>query len=194
MIVNRCCSIPDEELIKRFTSGDVEAFEALVAKYQKSVVNFIYRMIGSFQEAEDLAQEVFVRVYRSVHTYEGRSSFATWLFTIASNLCRDNLRSSSHWDFVFLDAKKEAVQEELLGESNSPSPQRLAENFQSARFIETAIGKLPFPNRQAIVLREYYGLSYREIAEVAGCTVAAVKSRIHGARSRLRKQLGFLLD
>lgn len=192
--MNRIRSIPDGELIKNFTAGDIEAFEALVVRYQKPVVNFVYRMIGSFQEAEDLAQEVFIKVYRFIHTYEGRSSFATWLFTIASNLCHDNLRYSSHWDFVFLDAKKETIREQLLGESTIPSPQRSAEDSELARFIETAIGKLPFQNREAVVLREYYGLSYKEIAEVADCTVAAVRSRIHEARKRLRRQLGFLLD
>lgn len=192
--MNRPHSIRDEDLVKKFRAGDIEAFESLVMNYQKPVVNFIYRMIGNFQEAEDIAQEVFIRVYRFVHTYEGRSSFATWLFGISSNLCYDSLRASSHWDFVFLDASKERIKEQLLGESTNPSPERLAENSELANLIETAIGKLPFQNRQAVVLREYYGFSYKEIAEIADCTVAAVKSRIHEARKRLRKQLSFLLD
>ncbi len=187
-------SIPDGELIEKFTSGDVGAFEALVMRYQKPVVNFIYRMIGDFEEAEDLAQEAFINVYRSAHTYEGRSSFSTWLFKIASNLCYDSLRSSSHWDFIHLDAEDGKVRERLLGGNATPSPQRLAENSELARFIEAAIGRLPVQNRQAIVLREYYGFSYREIAEIAGCSEGAVRSRIHDARRQLRKRLSFLLE
>jgi RNA polymerase sigma-70 factor (ECF subfamily) len=192
--MNQSCSIPDEKLVKEFTAGDIGAFESLVVRYQKPIVNFIYRMIGNFQEAEDLAQETFIKVYQFAHTYEGRSSFATWLFGIASNLCYDNLRAKSHWDYVFLDAKKEAIREQLLGESAIPSPQQSAENSELAKFIETAIGKLPVQQRQAIVLREYYGFSYTEIAEVTNCSVAAVKSRIHKAKLQLRKELRFLLD
>ena len=186
--------ISDEELVKKFTVGDINAFEALVVRYQKSIVNFIYRMIGNFQEAEDLAQETFIKVYQFAHTYEGRSSFATWLFGIASNLCYDNLRAKSHWDCIFIDEKKEAIREQLLGESAIPSPQKAAEDSELADLIETAIGKLPVQQRQAIVLREYYGFSYSEIAEVAKCSVAAVKSRIHKAKLQLRKELRFLLD
>jgi len=188
--VNQSCSISDDELVKKFTVGDVRAFEEIVARYQKPVVNFIYRMIGDFQEAEDIAQEVFIKLYWFAHTYEGRASFSTWLFRIANNLCCDSLRVKSHWDCVSL----ETILNEPLQGSTAFSPQRSAECSELARIIETAIGKLPVQQRQAIILREYYGFSHSEIASVANCSVTTVKSRIHKARQRLRRQLRFLLD
>jgi RNA polymerase sigma-70 factor (ECF subfamily) len=192
--MSRSRSTLDNELIREFKAGDTRAFEAIVVRYQKPIVNFIYRMIGDFQEAEDIAQEVFIKIYRFAHTYEGRSTFASWLFGIASNLCYDSLRTRSHWDRVFPDAEETAVREQILGESKAPSPEELAENSEIARFIESAVGQLPIQQRQALVLREYYGLSYKEIADAANCSVAAVKSRIHKAKQRLGRKLDFLLD
>jgi len=184
----------DAELIKKFVLGDVRAFEEVVAKHQKPVVNFIYRMMGNFQEAEDIAQEVFIRVYQSAYTYAGRSSFVTWLFKIASNLCFDRLRSGSRGELIYLDAEKEEIQERLLGADATLSPQELVENSELAHFIETAMGKLTAKNRQAIVLREYHGFSYKDIAETAGCSVAAVRCRIYAARQQLKREISLLLD
>jgi RNA polymerase sigma-70 factor (ECF subfamily) len=183
-------SISDDELIKKYTTGDVKAFEELVERYKKPIVNFIYRMIGDFQEAEDIAQEVFIKLYWSAHTYEGRSSFVTWLFKIASNLCCDNLRAKSHWECISL----ESVKGQLLEDSIFPSPQTSAENSELARYIEVAIGKLSVQQRQAIVLREYYNLSYTEIAEIEECSVTTIKSRIYKAKQQLKRRLNFLLE
>jgi RNA polymerase sigma-70 factor (ECF subfamily) len=186
--VDKYRSDPDDELIRRFVSGDIKAFETIVLKYQKPIINFIYRMTGNFQEAEDVAQEVFMKLYRSAYTYKGRSSFTTWLFRIASNLCCDSLRSSSHWDRVPIEKIRDGLQGKLL------SPQELMESSELIQFIETAIGRLPNQQRQAIVLREYYGFSYTSIAEVADCSVTATKSRIHKAKQKLKKELSFILD
>jgi RNA polymerase sigma-70 factor (ECF subfamily) len=190
--MSRSCSISDEELVRKFTAGDVKAFETLVARYQKPVVNFIYRMIGDFHQAEDMGQEVFIKVYRFAHTYEERSSFATWIFGIASNLCCDVLRIKSHWDLLYLDANRENIRGHLL--TGDTSPESHVESLELGKLIEIAIGKLPVHQRQAIVLREYYGFSYTDIAEVAGCSLAAVKSRIYKAKQQLRRKLSFLID
>jgi len=178
----------DDELVRCFVNSDIKAFETIVLKYQKPIINFIYRIIGNFQEAEDIAQEAFMKLYCSAYTYEGHSSFTTWLFKIASNLSCDRLRVRSHWDCVPIDAIRDGLQGKLL------SPQELVESSELTQFIETAIGRLAIQQRQALVLREYCGFSYTEIAEVADCSVTAIKSRIHKAKQKLRKELSFILD
>lgn len=178
----------DETLLNRFLNGDISAFEEIVVRYQKPIINFIYRMIGDFHAAEDLAQDVFIKVYESAGTFKGSSKFSTWLFSIAVNLCIDRQRVESRREFVSLDDEVMEIQ------SNSISPDKFAENAELGELIEKAIHSLDKDKRTAIVLREYHGLSYEEIAESVGCSVGAVKSRLHKAREQLRRKLAFLLD
>ena len=178
----------DETLLNKFLDGDISAFEEIVARYQKPVINFIYRMIGDFHEAEDLAQNVFIKLYKRADTFKGSSRLSTWLFSIAVNLCIDKKRVESRREFVSLDDEVIEIQ------SDSISPDTRAENSEIAQFIEEAILSLDEEKRAAIVMREYHSMSYEKIARSLGCSVGSVKSRLHKARKQLRSKLAFLLD
>ena len=180
----------DQMLLEQFLGGDISAYERLVARYEKPVFNFIRRIIGRSQEAEDLAQETFIRVYEQAQTLNERPAFRSWLWSIAANLCRDHLRRQSYRDHLPLDLEVHTVQ--YPGSLNAPD--RNLEEREVGQIIDQAIDALKTDQRIVVVLREYHGLSYQEIAEIVGCSTTTVKSRLHTARQELRNRLAFLLD
>lgn len=186
----------DWELIEMFKQGKEEVFEEIVRRYQKKVVNTTYRMMGNQEDAHDLAQEVFLRVYRNLHKFQGRSSFSTWLFTIASNICRDELRKRQRR--VQADSLSEPVQftdgeveREIADESMTPETLSLKRELNDE--IQAVVDQLPPEQKEAIVLREFQGFSYEEIAEISGVSLGTVKSRISRARMSMRKGLSTLV-
>jgi len=169
----------DSDLIKRFINGDLSGFENLVRKYQDRVYNLCRYMIRDPQDAQDAAQDTFLKAYKALKDFRPDSSLYTWIYRIAVNTCLD-YRRKSH---------REALRNEPLAEdlpSDKPFPDQLYESGEITEAIQLAIQKLPEKLRAAIVLRELEELSYEEIAEVLHTSAGTVKSRISRAREQLR--------
>ena len=183
----------DEELMARFQTGDSGAMEELFARFQKPLFNFFYRMVGRRETAEDLVQETFLKLCRFGNTFRGSDAkFTTWLYSVAGNQCRDHLRHSARRpETPFGDLEQNYSENgfEPPVHENSPVEEHLI-RMEVRSALKTAIYSLPEKERTAIVLREYHGLEYKEIAEVLGCPIGSVKVLIFRARQRLRGKLG----
>ncbi|MCD6506476.1 sigma-70 family RNA polymerase sigma factor [Candidatus Poribacteria bacterium] len=179
----------DEELMLRCKNGDVNAFELLVSRYQDAVMNFIYHTIGDYHRAEDLCQETFIKVFKNARGYRSKNRFKSWLFKIAANLCRNELRYRRRHPSDSLERIIESEGNADIFVDTSPMPDELFERKERAMLVKRAIQSLPENQRLAIVMREYESLRYDEIAYALGCSVGAVKSIIHRARQNLRKIL-----
>ena len=186
--------ILSEDLMARVAKGDRYAFEALVKRHQKKVLNLVYRLIGDKARAEDLAQEVFIRVWKAAGRYKPTAQFNTWIYRITTNLCLNELKSSRHREFFFpLSRTKEEDPEEDYLERHinwTQSPEELLIAAETNRQVSAALRSLPAQQRLAVVLKRYDGLSYDEIARILGCSVSAVDSLLVRAKRNLRKKLG----
>jgi RNA polymerase sigma-70 factor (ECF subfamily) len=177
-------------LIERCTAGDDAAYAELVEEHQRMVVQLAVNLLGDRDEALDLSQEVFLRVFRTIARFRGQSSLRTWIYRIAVNQARNRhrfWRRRHRADQVSLDAHV-AAHGELLSAGNT-GPDRLLAQKELASRLERALDHLPFDQRTAIVLREVDGLSYEEIAFSLGVAVGTVKSRLTRARQALRLEL-----
>ena len=182
----------DEELIARFQAGDIYAYEQLVRRYKDPLLNFIYRFIGDLVEAEDIVQDTFYRVYKNKHYYKEVAKFSTWIYTIASNLAKTELRRRRRRRFFSIN--KEAPNEKEMDLPDlKADPEVEANTIVTEKIIQKAIGKLPQKFRQVIVLRDIQGFSYEEISSIIKVPLGTVKSRVNRARLRLQEDLGFLL-
>jgi len=176
-------------LIERCAAGDDAAFAELVGEHQRMVVQLAMNLLGDRDEALDLSQEVFLRVFRTISSFRGQSSLRTWIYRIAVNQARNRhrfWRRRHRADQVSLDAHVEAHGELLSGETG---PDRALAQKELASRLQDALDALPFDQRTAIVLREVDGLSYDEIAFSLGVAVGTVKSRLTRARQALRLEL-----
>ena len=176
-------------LIERCAAGDDAAYTELVAEHQRMVVQLAMNLLGDRDEALDLSQEVFLRVFRTISSFRGQSSLRTWIYRIAVNQARNRhrfWRRRHRADQVSLDAHVQAHGELLSGESG---PDRALAQKELASRLNRALDGLPFDQRTAIVLREVDGLSYEEIAFSLGVAVGTVKSRLTRARQALRVEL-----
>jgi RNA polymerase sigma-70 factor, ECF subfamily len=178
---------PEIEWMQRIRDGDMEAFRLLVEAHQARVVGTVSKMLGSDAEAEDLAQQVFIRVWRSAPRYKPTAKFTTWLFRITRNLVFNEMRRKRH----FVD-HTEDIAEPAERKERGPDQVLLEEELQVA--IQDAISRLPETQRLAIVLRRYEGLPYEEIAKIMDTTVPAVKSILFRARAELRERLAKYLE
>lgn len=172
---------PDAEVIKGVAGGDEKAFEQLVEKYEHSVLNTIHRYVGDRVEAEDIAQEVFLKVWRHARNFKGRSRFSTWLYRIVVNECL-GYRKRHKEKLAPLDAtieKKEV----------SETPEAEAERRKEAEIVRKAVDELPSRQRIALILSRFEGKSYKEIAQIMGVSLSTVESLIFRARSSLKKRL-----
>jgi RNA polymerase sigma-70 factor, ECF subfamily len=186
----------DLELMLRVKQGDIAAFEELVETHQHRVVGTVAKMIGDENEAEDVAQQVFVRVWRSAVRYEPTAKFTTWLFTITRNLVFNELRRRKRHTASSLDQPRHEDDERVIQvvdtSVKAPSSALLDDEMMEA--IQRAIEELPETQRMAIVLRRYEETPYEEIAEILELTVPAVKSLLFRARTELREKLKQYLD
>jgi len=176
-----------EDLMARIAEGDEDAFEILVNRHQTSILNLIYRFIGNRTQAKDLAQEVFLRVWQAAKSYEPKAKFTTWIYQITANLCFNELKSSRRkkWlQFLRSDADHEVQSGEDLPD-NSPSPEDLLRVKERGLQITDALQSLPENQRMALILKRCDGLSYREIAQILGCSVSAVESLLVRAKRNL---------
>jgi len=170
--------------IRQAVAGDREAFTRLVEAYQIPVYNLAYRMLGDAREAEDAAQETFLRAYTRLATYQTGKKFSSWLLAIASHHCIDRLRRR-HFTWLSLDELPFLGQ--AAGEQNQPEEAAIRQEERDE--VRKMLDHLPPQYRATVILRHWYELSYREIAEVMGTTESAVKSRLYRAREMLAQQV-----
>ncbi len=187
--------LTDHSLVERCRSNDDAAFSEVVARYKAKIYNYIYRMTGSSEDAEDLTQEVFIRMYTSIDSFRGQSSLNTWLFRIAGNLCIDRFRrTKNHVPAYSLDEPVGDTEQAHEVADSTYEPHRLLENVEMAEQIQQALAKLPEKLRATLLLHDIEGMPYEEIAQVAGCPLGTVKSRLFNARMQLRRQLAGYLN
>ena len=180
----------DNLLVHQAKNGSREAFSALMELYQGKVYNLVLRMTGSAEDAADLCQETFINVWKGLPNFQGGSSFSTWLYRLANNVCIDFIRREKNrkgMDVLSLN-DDEKDYDELIPD-NGPSPQTQLEQRERRAALNRALGQLSEEHRQILLLREVSGLSYAEIAETVGLEEGTVKSRIARARLSLRNIL-----
>jgi RNA polymerase sigma-70 factor (ECF subfamily) len=184
----------DEELMLRYRDGDTIAFEMLYRRYEKPLFDFIYRMAPDPTDTESLFQETFFRVVRAKRTYRATAQFKTWLFQIAVNLCRDRMRRMKHRSHLSLSSPVAARGEsrvelqDLVSDPSSAVDKTLeADELEAA--VKGAVGALPEDERLVVVMKEYQGLKYSEIAEITNRPIGTLKSINHRAHERLRNTL-----
>lgn len=188
----------DVSLMLEFQKGDISSFEKLVQKHKESIINIIYQFIGERDEAEDLAVEVFLRVYRAAKKYQAKAKFTTWLYKITTNLCLNEIRKKAKVQTVSLSkpiSAGEEKEEELIEKiaDAAPSPQQILEKKERNALIRKAIDSLPAKQRMATILQIYEGLSYKEISRILGCSVKSVERRLYWARTNLKERLSSYL-
>ncbi|MGH7570680.1 MAG: sigma-70 family RNA polymerase sigma factor [Gemmatimonadota bacterium] len=179
--------LTDSELVEGYLGGEGACFRELVGRYEGRIVNFIQRSIGDRERAYDLAQETFIRVYRHIHRFDTSKKFSTWIYTIASNLAKNELRNRSRNPLVLfqtLTSKWDDDHRPLQFEDSSMRPDDLFRQRQLQDLVERAAEQLPEHHREVFILREIEGKSYEEIAEITDTQLGTVKSRLNRARNR----------
>jgi RNA polymerase sigma-70 factor (ECF subfamily) len=171
----------DEDLMSRVKRGEAEAFEMLLARYQKPLFSFIFRMVGDFHKAQDIFQETFFRVFRNAWRYDESLRFSPWLYRIARNLCLEEIRRRKRVKIILVDEGAKLQPKELWGRETLDE-----EVEEMRRIVERAILQLPERQREVLLLRENQGLSYEDIAQITGMSVPAIKSCLHRARMALK--------
>ena len=170
----------------------MSAFELLVMRYKDLTIDFIYRSISDYHRAEDLAQETFIRVLKSASGYEPKCQFKNWIYLIATNLCRNEVRNRHRRNTPFLDdlvSPDEDVNHSAVMQDVSHLPDELYEKKERQLMIQQTLNQLPENQRLALNLLTYQELRYDEIAEILDCSVSAIKSLIHRARQNMKTLL-----
>jgi RNA polymerase sigma-70 factor, ECF subfamily len=189
--------LDDAGVVAAHLAGDRQAFGELVDRYQTRLLNFVYRTIGDRERAEDLVQEVFIRVFRHLHRFDPSKKFSTWIYTIASNLAKNELRNRSRNPMVLFQAMKQNWENDhrpLQFEDVRARPDDLYRKRFLREAVESTVKQLPEHHRVVFILRELEGKSYEEIAEITGCNLGTVKSRLNRARNHFAQIVGPLLE
>jgi RNA polymerase sigma-70 factor (ECF subfamily) len=190
-------TLDDSAVVSAFLEGEERAFQELVDRYQTRLLNFVYRTIGDREKAEDLVQEVFIRVYRHLHRFDRSKKFSTWIYTIASNLAKNELRNRSRNPLVLFQTIRKNWQDEdrpLQFEDSNSRPDDLYRKRHLRELVEQSVEQLPEHHRTVFVLRELEGKSYEEIAEITDCNLGTVKSRLNRARNSFAEIIAPALD
>jgi len=177
----------DAELIKGFQKGETSAFGRLALKYQDRIYNLCRHLLGDAHDAEDAAQDTFIKAYQNLKKFRPEASFYTWLYRIAVNTCLD-YKKSPFFESIFKSSTEgeEFTLEEI---SDEPSPEKLYESKELRQALHQSLGKLSLKLRSVIILKEIEGLSYEKIADILDVSVGTVKSRIFRAREELKTSL-----
>jgi RNA polymerase sigma-70 factor (ECF subfamily) len=177
----------DEELVTAFRGGDISAFDTLVQRWERKIQGAVYRIMGSGEEARDLAQETFLRAYRGLGSFKSEARFSSWLYQIALNLCRDRLRQRRGKTLVSIDDLDPTTAARI--DRSPATAQELVEAKDLGRIVATAMSDLPEEQREVIVLKEYQGLTFQEIADTLGVPVSTVKTRLYRGLGQMRERL-----
>ena len=189
--------LDDSGVVAAFLDGEKRAFGELVERYQTRLLNFVYRTTGDRERAEDLVQETFIRVYRHLHRFDQSKKFSTWVYTIASNLAKNELRNRSRNPLVLFQTIKknwDADARPLEWEDNTYRPDDLFRKRHLKSMVENTVDQLPEHHRTVFILREMEGKTYEEIAEITGANLGTVKSRLNRARNNFAQLIAPLLD
>ena len=176
----------DEELVVAFQSGDIPAFDQLVRRWDRKIQGVIYRIVGNHDEARDLSQEAFLKAYRALGTFKQEARFSSWLYQIAINATRDRLRRRRRRNDLSLDDVEE--REASLRDAG-PSALDLIESSDLSRVVAAAMAALPEEQREVVILKEYEGLTFPEIAETLDVPLSTVKTRLYRGLGQLRVRL-----
>lgn len=180
----------DAELIRRCLANDQSAYGQLLEKYRRQVLSLVWRMVSNREEAQDLAQEAFIRAFRSLHTFDTSRSFPAWLFRITTNLCVDYYRRKKLDTVPLVQSAGQDHEERVIElESKDLGPDARYEGKSSAAQLEKMVRALPAPYRIVILLRHQSDLAYEEIAEALNLPIGTVKARLHRAHRMLREKL-----
>jgi RNA polymerase sigma-70 factor (ECF subfamily) len=178
----------DEELVDAFQAGDLSAFDALVGRWERKIRGAIYRILGSDEDARDICQEVFLKAFRSLSSFKREARFSSWLYQIALNLCRDRMRRRKGKKMVSLD-DLDAEAARAMPVEDGPSALEQVEARDLSRVMAAAVWALPEEQREVIVLKEYEGLTFLEIAEALDLPMSTVKTRLYRGLGQLREKL-----
>jgi RNA polymerase sigma-70 factor (ECF subfamily) len=184
--MNELKALDDGALVAEYLSGESRAFDALVDRYQGRLLNFVYRTVGDRERCEDLVQEAFVRVHRHMARFDQTKKFSTWIYTIASNLGKNELRNRSRNPLVLFTTMTQGWEDDerpLEFEDSSMRPDDMYRHRHLRSLVEQTVAQLPEHHREVFVLRELEGRSYEEIADITHCNLGTVKSRLNRARS-----------
>lgn len=189
LTLNNLSELTDGELLEKAIGGREDGFEELVRRYQRPITGYVYRMVGNYDAALDVTQEVFIKVYNSMTRYSSEYKFSTWLYKISHNAAIDYLRRNSNHlqclETESADASGEAYQRQF--ESKRPSPETERQQSEWREEIASVVKCLPMGYRELIVLRHTHDLSYDEIAEVTNLPLGTVKNRLFRAREMMRE-------
>lgn len=178
----------DEELVARSLSGDPDSFNQLILRWERPIYALAYRTIGREDEARDVCQETFLRAFRALPRFRGQAKFSSWLYRITLNLCRDWMRKQRRAPVVQPPEDVDLFDMAAAAEP-SESIEDLVARRDLSRLVELAMAKLPEEQRTAIVLKEYHGLTFQEIADLVGCPLSTVKTRLYQGLAVLRREL-----
>ena len=190
-------TVDNSALVAAHLAGDGRAFQELVDRYRTRLLNFVHRIIGDRERAEDLVQEAFIRVYRHLHRADTRKKFSTWIYTIASNQAKNELRNRSRSPLVLyqsLRPRGEEDQRPLQFEDAGSRPDDLYAGRYLRELVDMAVATLAPHHREVFVMRELEGRSYEEIAELTRCNLGTVKSRLNRARRAFAERIAPYLD
>ena len=184
----------DEALMLQLQTGDLRSFDTLVKRWEKPLLNYCYRMVNDIALAEDLRQEVFLRIYRSAKKYRATAQFSTWMYRIATNLCLDTLAKQQHRKEISMDAylesESEGFGEQLIDPSDAPDAAVVKKETESQ--VRSALVRLPEDQRVVVIMRHYNGMKFREIAEVLERPISTVKNLFE--KEKPTQKLMFMLN
>lgn len=183
--------VSDDLLVRKSQNGDLEAFEILVSRYERQVYTIAYRFMGNHEDASDLAQEAFIKAFKTISSFRGDASFKTWLYHITANVCRDELRKRQRRPTVSLDEPVDLGDSTLNRQTADWSycPERVYEVKEEQEFIQSLINSLPGEYRLVLIMRELLDFTYEEIAAHLDCSLGTVKSRLNRGRKYLRERI-----
>ena len=186
-------NLTDEELIVKFQEGNLYAYDLIVRRYKDQLLNFAYRFLGNLEESQDVVQETFLRLYRNRHAYRQIAKFSTWIYTIAGNLAKTELRKRKRRKLVSI-SELGYDEKEFEIEDHSANTERETDSVLKEKIIRDAIEKLPFRFKQVIILRDIQELSYEDISSILRIPLGTVKSRVNRARLKLQFYLKDVID
>jgi RNA polymerase sigma-70 factor (ECF subfamily) len=178
----------DEELVARSIGGDNESFNQLILRWERPIYALAYRTIGREEDARDVCQETFLRAFRALPKFRGQAKFSSWLYRIALNLCRDWARRERRTPVVQAPEDMDLMELAASAEPSEPI-ENLVARKDLTRLVEKAMALLPEEQRTAIILKEYHGLTFQEIADLLGCPLSTVKTRLYQGLTVLRREL-----